>query len=569
MVRRYAAPPPARASRAARARGPRAPGRSQRRQCARRRARGAGSRCASRRHRSGTALVSPAGAPARAGARGGRRPLDQRLEGHQHRVDGGRGGGDGPALRAAARRPAQGGAVHAVGTHAPGEVPAGDRVRRVGRADRAGSRRQGAARAWHDVRGCGRTRARGRTPRRRGAVVSRVLELRHVQELRGTGCDVPNARGADVRDVRWETRLLALVAAVLVVFGLTAVYGASSLLMISGGQVGSSFALKQALGAAVGGIVAALLARSDYRKWQRAAWPVLGVVAVLLLLPLLPFTQAIAPNINGARRWVNLGFVTVQPSELAKFAVVVWTAMLAAKKGERIRTFQYGLLPFLVVLVPLVALIFLEPNLSMAVLVTLLAGVVLFTAGARIGHFLTIAVVATPILFGAVASAQYRLARVVTFLNPGSAPSEATWQVHQSLVGMGAGRLFGVGLGQGQQKLGYLPYAYSDFIFSTIGEEWGFLGVLALIVLFGTFAWLGFRIAKSAGDPFGRLLAVGLTGMIGITAVLHIGVTLALLPATGITLPFISYGRSSLFVALVATGVLISIGRGRRAAGPS
>src|SRR6266550_1018652 len=217
-----------------------------------------------------------------------------------------------------------------------------------------------------------------------------------------------------VRDTRWETRLLALVAAVLVVFGLTAVYGASSLLTISGGQVGSSFALKQALGAAVGGIVAALLARSDYRKWQRAAWPVLAVVAVLLLLPLLPFTERIAPSINGARRWVNLGFVTVQPSELAKFAVVVWTAMLAAKKGERVRTFQYGLLPFIVVLAPLVALIFLEPNLAMAV-------------------------VATPILFGAVASAQYRLARVVTFLNPGSAPSEATWQVHQSLVGMGAG----------------------------------------------------------------------------------------------------------------------------------
>src|SRR6266568_3711591 len=210
-----------------------------------------------------------------------------------------------------------------------------------------------------------------------------------------------------VKDPRWETRLLALVAAILVVFGLTAVYGASSLLTISGGQVGSSFALKQALGAAVGGIVAALLARSDYRKWQRAAWPVLGVVAVLLLLPLLPFTERIAPNINGARRWVNLGFVTVQPSELAKFAVVVWTAMLAAKKGEQIRTFQYGLLPFLVVLAP-------------------------------------------PLLFGAVASAQYRLARVITFLNPGSAPSEATWQVHQSLVGIGAGRLFGVGLGQGQ-----------------------------------------------------------------------------------------------------------------------
>src|SRR5207244_12487889 len=153
-----------------------------------------------------------------------------------------------------------------------------------------------------------------------------------------------------------------------------------------------------------------------------------AVAAVLLVIPLLPFTHRITPTINGARRWVSLGFVTVQPSELAKFAVVVWTAMLAAKKGERIRTFQYGLLPFIVVLAPLVAFLFFEPNLSMALLVGLLAGVVLLTAGARIGHFLAVAVVATPILFGAVASAQYRLARVVTFLNPGSAPSEATGQ---------------------------------------------------------------------------------------------------------------------------------------------
>lgn len=363
---------------------------------------------------------------------------------------------------------------------------------------------------------------------------------------------------------RWETRLLAVLAAVLVVFGLTAVYGASSLLTTAGGQVGSAFALRQALGAAVGGIIAMLLARSDYRAWRRYAWPVLGLATLLLLLPLLPFTHGITPTINGARRWVNLGIVTVQPSELAKFAVVLWTAMLAAKKGEQIRTFQRGVVPFLVVLAPVVALIFLEPNLSLALLVALLAGIVLFTAGARVGHFLVLGVVATPLAFGAVASAQYRLARVLTFLAPGSAPTEATWQVHQSLVGIGAGRLFGVGLGQGQQKLGYLPYAYSDFIFSTIGEEWGFIGVLVILVLFGTFIWLGFRIARSAGDLFGQLLAVGLTALIGITAALHIGVSLALLPATGITLPFISYGRSSLFVALLATGVLISVGRARR-----
>jgi len=365
-------------------------------------------------------------------------------------------------------------------------------------------------------------------------------------------------------DRRWETRLLALLAAVLVVFGLTAVYGASSLLTTAGGQVGSAFALRQALGALVGGIIATLLARSDYRQWRRYAWPVLGAATVLLIIPLLPFTHRLAPTLNGARRWVDLGFVTLQPSELAKFAVVVWTAMLAAKKGEQIRTFRNGLLPFLVILAPLVGLIFLEPNLSMALLVAILAGVVLFTAGARIGHFLLVAVVAAPLLFGGIMTAQYRVARVLTFLNPGAAPEEATWQVKQSLVGIGAGRLFGVGLGQGQQKLGYLPYAYSDFIFSTIGEEWGFIGVIVILALFGTFVWLGFRIARSAGDPFGQLLAVGLTALIGVTAALHIGVSLALLPATGITLPFISYGRSSLLVALVATGVLISVGQGRR-----
>src|SRR2546423_9006995 len=231
-----------------------------------------------------------------------------------------------------------------------------------------------------------------------------------------------------VRDTRWETRLLALVAAILVVFGLTAVYGASSLLTIAGGQVGSSFALKQALGAAVGGIVAALLARSDYRKWQRAAWPVLALAALLLLVPLLPFTHRIAPSINGARRWVNLGFVTVQPSELAKFAVVVWTAMLAAKKGERIRTFKYGLLPFIVVLTPLLALIFFEPNLSMAVLVVLLAGVVLFTAGARSGALFSPARGGEPPPVSAPAPARDRAWRGGTFLVSRRAPPPERWR---------------------------------------------------------------------------------------------------------------------------------------------
>ena len=371
-----------------------------------------------------------------------------------------------------------------------------------------------------------------------------------------------------MKDVQWETRLLGILAAVLIVVGLVSVYGASSLVTTEGGVVGAGFFMKQAIGAAIGGIGATILARTDYHLWQRWAWPLLGVTVLLLILPVLPFTRAIAPTLNGARRWVNLGFTMVQPSELAKFGVVCWTAMLAAKKGDQIRTFKLGLLPFLVVLMPLIGLVFLEPNLSMALLLTMLAGTVLFSAGARIGHFLLLGVVATPILFGAVASAQYRLARVLTFLSSGSAPTEVQSQVHQSLVGIGAGRLIGVGFGQGQQKLGYLPYAYSDFIFSTIAEEWGFLGVLVIVLCFAGICWLGFRIARRAPDAFGQLLAAGLTALIGVTAVLHIAVTLAVLPATGITLPLISYGRTSLFVSLAAIGVLVSIGHGQGGGAP-
>lgn len=367
-----------------------------------------------------------------------------------------------------------------------------------------------------------------------------------------------------MKEHAWETRLLGILAAVLIVVGLVSVYGASSLVNTRGGVVGASYFFKQAIGAAIGGLGATILARTDYHVWQRWAWPLLGLTLLLLIIPVLPFTRAIAPMLNGARRWVNLGVTVVQPSELAKFTLVCWTAMLAAKKGDQIRTFKFGLLPFFVVLLPVIGLVFLEPNLSMALLLTMLAGTVLFAAGARIGHFLLIGIAAAPVLFGAVASAQYRLARVSHFFSSGTAPSEAQSQVHQSLVGIGAGRLFGVGFGQGQQKLGYLPYAYSDFIFSTIAEEWGFIGVTVIILCFAGICWLGFRIARRAPDPFGQFLAAGLTALIGVTAVLHIAVSLAVMPATGITLPLISYGRTSLFVSLAAIGVLVSIGHGQQ-----
>ena len=353
----------------------------------------------------------------------------------------------------------------------------------------------------------------------------------------------------------WERRLLAVVTALLVVFGLAAVAGAA--------QVGPTFAVRQAVGAAVGGLALLVIARIPHTSWHRLAYPVLVAVSALLILVLLPFTHGIAPEINGARRWIIVGWFTVQPSELAKFAVVVWAASFAARKGDRLRALKRGLGPFFLVLVPVLLLISVEPHLSMTVLIGLLAAVVLFTAGAKLGHLIMLAAAGVVAVYQGIFSESYRVARLVAFLRPEQVSSDASEQIRQSLVGIGAGRLLGVGFGEGQQKLGYLPYSYSDFIFSTIGEEWGFVGVTTLVALFAVYVWVALRIARTAPDAFGRYLAVGLGAMVGLAAFLHVAVNLALLPTTGLTLPFIAYGRSSLVVALGATGVLFSVARAR------
>jgi cell division protein FtsW len=362
-------------------------------------------------------------------------------------------------------------------------------------------------------------------------------------------------------ELRWETRLLGVVTLILLAFGVAATYGAASLVTIKGQNVGLGFAARQLSGAVLGGILLLWASRQDYYRWRTWAWPLLLITVLLLLIPLLPFTRAIAPSLNGARRWVDIGPVNFQPSELARLAVVIWCAMLASKKGVQVREFKKGVVPFILVLGLVSLLILLEPNLSMATLVALLGGLVLFTSGARIGHFILLGGVAVILVFHQIRDAQYRLARILTFLNPGDGTTEGGFQIHQSLVGIGSGGLFGTGFGQGQQKLGYLPYAYSDFLFSTIGEEWGFAGVLVVVFLFALFVWLGFRIAKTASDPFGQYLAVGLTATIGLTAFMHMAVSLGLMPTTGLTLPFMSYGRSSQVISLVGTGILINVGR--------
>ncbi|MGH7526113.1 MAG: FtsW/RodA/SpoVE family cell cycle protein [Gemmatimonadales bacterium] len=362
-------------------------------------------------------------------------------------------------------------------------------------------------------------------------------------------------------ELRWETRLLGMVTAVLVVFGVAATYSAASLVTVNGESVGLEFAARQLIGGVVGGVLLLIASRQDYYRWRYLAWPLLLVTVGLLIIPLLPFTRSIAPSINGARRWVDLGPINVQPSELARLVVVIWCAMLASKKGLQVREFKRGVLPFSLILGLVSLLILLQPNLSMATLVAMLGGLVLFVSGAKIGHFILLCGAGAILVSHQISDAQYRLARLFTFLNPGEEATDAGFQIHQSLVGIGSGGVFGTGFGQGQQKLGYLPYAYSDFLFSTIGEEWGFVGVVCVVSLFALFCWLGFRIARTAADSFGQYLAVGLTAAIGLTAFMHMAVSLGLMPTTGLTLPFMSYGRSSQVISLLGTGILINIGR--------
>jgi cell division protein FtsW len=356
-------------------------------------------------------------------------------------------------------------------------------------------------------------------------------------------------------ELRWETRLLAVITAVLTVFGIATLYAAATLERDAWG-----FFTKQLSGAVGGTILMVIFSRVDYHRWREYAWPLLLATVVLLVIPLLPFTRSISPVINGARRWISIGPLTLQPSEVARFAVAVWAAMLAAKKGELVRGFKKGVAPFLLVLGVVSFLILLEPNLSMAVLVTLIGGVVLFTAGAKIGHFLLLGVTGVFAAVSLIWAEPYRLTRLRCFLEP---CGEGGFQLSQALLGFGAGGPFGVGFGQGQLKLHYLPYAYSDFLFSTIGEEWGFLGVLVIVSLFGLFCWLGFRIARTAPDAFGQYLATGLTATVALAALLHMCVTLGLMPTTGLAFPFMSYGRSGLVMALVSVGVVINIGRQR------
>ncbi len=381
---------------------------------------------------------------------------------------------------------------------------------------------------------------------------------------------------ADIR-YRWymgpEARLILLITATLLAFGLATVYSASAILAQTKDLGSTYFFLRQLAGVAAGLVALAVFAKVDAELWSKFAWPLMLLSIVLLIVIILPFTESIAPRVRGSRRFL-IGS-SLQPSELGKIAVIMWTSMLVVKKGDSLRGLTKGLLPFLVVVGLLDILVALEPDLSVAMMYTLIMGIILFAGGVRIGHFVVIGIVAIPLLWGQMQRLNYALLRMTAFFDPGSAPTHVSDQLRQSLIAVGSGQVFGLGFGRGRQQLGFLPLAYDDFIAGSIGEEWGFAGISILIVAFAAYGFLGFRIARKARTPFLQLAAVGITATIVITAFLHIGVAIGLLPTTGLTLPFISYGRSNLVLSMLMTGILVNIGStrekviGSRATDPS
>jgi cell division protein FtsW len=359
----------------------------------------------------------------------------------------------------------------------------------------------------------------------------------------------------------WESSAVFVLAATLVAVGLVVLYSASSVMAQAQGLAPHHYLLRQMSGALLGMVALLLAAQLDYRRLRSLSWPLLGLVVVMLFVMILPAAHAIAPEANGARRWLLVGPVAVQPSELAKLAVLIWTAALVVKKQDRLRSLSRGLAPFLLIWGLVAGLILLQPDLSTALLLLILAAIVAYAGGARPAHFLVLAVASLPFLWSQLTRVAYRMERVVAFLDPRADVVDLGYQIDQSLIALGSGGVMGRGFGRGQQKFGFLPEPHNDFILAMIGEEWGFLGVAALVVLFVAFALVGYRIARGATDLFGFLLALGMTNLVVVQAFLHMGVNMALLPATGVTLPFISYGRSSLIVSLAAAGILISIDR--------
>ena len=349
---------------------------------------------------------------------------------------------------------------------------------------------------------------------------------------------------------------LAVLITLLCIIGLVMVGSASPVIsLITYGSPWTIF-FRQVLWMVVGIGALLIFARIDYRAWRKWSVPLVGVTIVLLLAVLVP---GLGVTAGGSSRWIGFGQLRIQPSELMKLAMVVFAADIVVKRSDRDAPAKQIIAPVMGVLVLSAALIIKQPDMGTAMVLSCIAFGILFMSGVALAPLTKVLVVFAGVATVFALGDSYRRDRILSFINPGAHQAGSGYQVWQSLIGLGSGHLFGLGLGGGREKWGTLPNAHTDFIFSVVGEELGLVGAVFILLLFFALAWYGYRAAGRAPDRFGCLVAVGVTTWITSQAVINVGAVIGVLPVTGIPLPFISFGGSSLVINLAAMGILMNI----------
>lgn len=350
---------------------------------------------------------------------------------------------------------------------------------------------------------------------------------------------------------------LFTIATGLAAFGAAMVYSASAMIAMKESQSQYTYFYKQFAFTIIGLGVMFVVSKIDYRRYQ-SEWFVYGLLAVTVILLIAVFAF---PPINGARRWIRFAGLSVQPSELAKIALPIFLAFFLTKHEKTMGELKSTVIPCVSALVLLTGLIFIEPDLGTVIVLCAIFSAVYFAAGAKIVHIATVAGAMVLLGIGAIILAPWRVQRLMAFLDPFKHSDDAGYQVVQSLLAIGSGGIVGEGFAKGQSKLFYLPYPYSDFIFSVVGEELGLVGTMTILIAFGLLLWRGTRAALMAPDRFGMLLGIGIITGIIVQALFNMSVVISILPAKGIPLPFISYGGTSVLMTLCAVGVLLNISK--------
>jgi cell division protein FtsW len=341
-------------------------------------------------------------------------------------------------------------------------------------------------------------------------------------------------------------------------FGIVMVYSASAVSAYVNYNDSYYFLKRQIIWAVLGILAMLLTMNIDYHAWRNLAKPIMLVTLLLLVLVLVP---GLGKVVNGARRWLGFGSLYLQPSEIAKLCMVLFTANRLALTQDKIGSFMKGVAPQLAILLVVFGLILKEPDLGTALVIGGTVFILLFAAGAKLAHLGSLGAVGVLGIVGLIIAEPYRLKRLLAFSDPWADPLNSGYHIIQSLYAIGSGGLFGVGLGRSREKFLYLPEPHTDFIFAILGEELGFIGTATVLILFFLFAWRGFKIAISAPDVYGSLLAAGITSMIILQALMNIAVVTASMPVTGIPLPFLSFGGSALIFTMAGVGILLNVSR--------